>query len=71
MLLAKVGCVAVMIGVAMVNRYVLLSRLRKSPTAATLFRVGILAQPDWRSAEPFRALGRPRLVFGVSAGNLD
>ena len=23
------------------------------------FRVGIIAQPDWRSAEPFRALGRP------------
>ncbi len=35
------------------------------------FRVGILAQPDWHSAEPFRALGRPRLFFGVSAGNLD
>jgi uncharacterized radical SAM protein YgiQ len=35
------------------------------------FRVGFLAQPDWRSAEPFRALGRPRLFFGVSAGNLD
>ena len=35
------------------------------------FRVGIIAQPDWHSAEPFRALGRPRLFFGVSAGNLD
>ncbi len=35
------------------------------------FRVGLIAQPDWRSAEPFRALGRPRLFFGVSAGNLD
>jgi Radical SAM N-terminal len=35
------------------------------------FKVGVLAQPDWRSAEPFRALGRPRLFFGVSAGNLD
>jgi uncharacterized radical SAM protein YgiQ len=35
------------------------------------FRVGLLAQPDWRSAEPFRALGRPRLFFGVTAGNLD
>ncbi len=35
------------------------------------FKVGILAQPDWRSAEPFRTLGRPRLFFGVSAGNLD
>ena len=35
------------------------------------FRVGILAQPDWQSAEPFRALGRPNLFFGVSAGNMD
>jgi uncharacterized radical SAM protein YgiQ len=35
------------------------------------YRVGLLAQPDWRSAEPFRELGRPRLFFGVSAGNLD
>jgi len=35
------------------------------------FRVAILAQPDWHSAEPFAALGRPRLCFGVSAGNMD
>src|SRR5262245_49063824 len=35
------------------------------------FRVGIIAQPDWRSAEAFRALGRPRLFFGVTAGNMD
>nr|WP_319237489.1 YgiQ family radical SAM protein [uncultured Propionivibrio sp.] len=35
------------------------------------FRVGIIAQPDWRSAEAFRALGRPNLFFGVSAGNMD
>lgn len=35
------------------------------------WRVAILAQPDWRSAEPFAALGRPRLFFGVSAGNMD
>ena len=35
------------------------------------FRVGILAQPDWRSAEPFRALGRPNLFWGVTAGNMD
>src|SRR5215831_12456774 len=31
-------------------------------------RVGLLAQPDWRSAEDFRRLGRPRLYFGISAG---
>jgi uncharacterized radical SAM protein YgiQ len=35
------------------------------------FRVGIIAQPDWQSAEPFRALGRPKLFFGVTAGNMD
>jgi uncharacterized radical SAM protein YgiQ len=35
------------------------------------FRVGIIAQPDWHSAEPFRALGRPKLFFGVTAGNMD
>jgi uncharacterized radical SAM protein YgiQ len=35
------------------------------------FRVGIIAQPDWLSAEPFAALGRPRLFFGVTAGNMD
>ncbi|MDE2250346.1 MAG: YgiQ family radical SAM protein [Gammaproteobacteria bacterium] len=34
-------------------------------------RVGIIAQPDWHSAGPFRALGRPRLFFGVTAGNMD
>jgi hypothetical protein len=35
------------------------------------FRVGIIAQPDWQSAEPFMALGRPNLFFGVAAGNMD
>jgi uncharacterized radical SAM protein YgiQ len=35
------------------------------------FRVGIIAQPDWRSAEPFAALGRPTVMFGVTAGNMD
>lgn len=35
------------------------------------FRVGIIAQPDWRSKQPFMALGRPRLFFGVSAGAMD
>ena len=35
------------------------------------FRVGIIAQPDWHSAEPFMALGRPNLFFGVTAGNMD
>jgi len=35
------------------------------------FRVGIIAQPQWDSAEPFKALGRPNLFFGVTAGNMD
>ena len=35
------------------------------------FRVGMIAQPDWQSAEPFQALGRPNLFFGVTAGNMD
>ncbi|HEY5763360.1 MAG TPA: YgiQ family radical SAM protein [Rhodocyclaceae bacterium] len=35
------------------------------------FRVGIIAQPDWRSAEAFRALGKPNLFYGVTAGNMD
>ena len=35
------------------------------------FRVGIIAQPDWHSAEAFAALGRPNLFFGITAGNMD
>jgi uncharacterized radical SAM protein YgiQ len=35
------------------------------------FRVGIIAQPDWNSPDPFRALGKPNLFFGVAAGNMD
>ena len=35
------------------------------------FRVGIVAQPDWRSKHAFEALGRPNLFFGVAAGNMD
>ncbi|NDD73605.1 MAG: YgiQ family radical SAM protein [Gammaproteobacteria bacterium] len=35
------------------------------------FRVGIIAQPDWQSAAPFAALGRPNLFFGITAGNMD
>ena len=34
------------------------------------FRVGIISQPDWRSAEAFRQLGKPQLFFGVTAGNM-
>jgi uncharacterized radical SAM protein YgiQ len=35
------------------------------------FRVGIISQPDWLSAEPFRELGKPNLYFGITAGNMD
>jgi uncharacterized radical SAM protein YgiQ len=35
------------------------------------FRVGIIAQPDWHGAEAFRALGKPNLFWGVTAGNMD
>ncbi len=35
------------------------------------FRVGIIAQPDWQSAEAFKALGQPNLFFGVASGNMD
>ena len=34
-------------------------------------RVAILPQPDWRSPDAWRALGRPRLFYAVSAGNMD
>lgn len=35
------------------------------------FRVGIIAQPDWQSADPFKVLGKPNLYFGITAGNMD
>ncbi len=35
------------------------------------YRVAVLAQPDWHSAEPFAALGRPRLGVLIGAGNID
>ena len=35
------------------------------------FRVGIISQPDWTSAEDFTKLGRPNLFFGVTGGNMD
>ena len=34
-------------------------------------RVAVLAQPDWRTCEPWRQFGRPRLFFGIGAGNMD
>jgi uncharacterized radical SAM protein YgiQ len=35
------------------------------------FRVGIIAQPDWRSTADFERLGAPALFFGITAGNMD
>ena len=35
------------------------------------YRVAILAQPDWRKAGSFTALGRPRLGVLLSSGNID
>ena len=35
------------------------------------YRVGIIAQPDWRRPEAFAVLGKPRLGFLVSSGNMD
>ncbi len=35
------------------------------------FRVGILDQPNWKDVEAFRELGRPNIMWGVTAGNMD
>ena len=35
------------------------------------FRVGIISQPDWRSADDFCKLGKPNLFYGIAAGNMD
>ncbi|MBU1153249.1 YgiQ family radical SAM protein [bacterium] len=35
------------------------------------FKVGIIAQPNWKSLDDFLRLDRPRLFFGITAGNLD
>ena len=35
------------------------------------YRVGIIAQPDWKNTDDFKSLGKPRLFFGITAGNLD
>ena len=35
------------------------------------YRVGIIAQPDWRSKDDFMQLGKPEICFGITAGNMD
>ncbi|MCH4890744.1 YgiQ family radical SAM protein [Acidaminobacter sp. JC074] len=35
------------------------------------FKVGIIAQPDWKDVEAFKVLGRPKYGFIISPGNID
>ena len=35
------------------------------------FKVGIIAQPDWKNPDDFLKLGLPKLCFAVSSGNMD
>lgn len=35
------------------------------------YKVGIIAQPDWNSDKDIKRLGRPKLFFGITAGNVD
>lgn len=48
-------------GVALVGRWL----------EAHGFTVGVISQPAWDSPVPYQALGRPRLFFGVTSGNMD
>lgn len=48
-------------GVAMIGRVL----------EAEGYRVGIIAQPDWRRVESIEGMGSPRLFCGITAGNLD
>lgn len=48
-------------GVAVIGRVLL----------AEGFRVGVISQPDWHTLKDITALGKPRLFFGVTAGNVD
>ncbi|MCX5805970.1 MAG: YgiQ family radical SAM protein [Proteobacteria bacterium] len=35
------------------------------------FKTGIISQPDWKHINDFKKLGKPRLFFGITAGNMD
>ncbi len=35
------------------------------------FRIGIISQPNWHNCDDWRRFGRPKLFFGISAGNMD
>ncbi|MFM8251586.1 MAG: YgiQ family radical SAM protein [Planctomycetota bacterium] len=39
--------------------------------SAAGFRVAMVSQPDWQTCAPWRQFGRPRLMFAISAGNMD
>ena len=47
--------------------HAIITRLLEAPG----YRVGIIAQPDWKDPESIRVLGEPRLGFFVSGGNMD
>lgn len=48
-------------GIAIISRYL----------EARGFKVCVLSQPDWKSAEDFQRFGKPRLGFLISSGNVD
>ena len=35
------------------------------------YKVGIISQPDWKTSDDFLKLGKQKLFFGITAGNLD
>jgi len=35
------------------------------------YKVGIISQPDWKTSDDFLKLGKPKLFFGITAGNMD
>jgi uncharacterized radical SAM protein YgiQ len=35
------------------------------------FKVGIISQPDWKDTKDFEKLGKPKLFFGITSGNVD
>ncbi|HAZ07497.1 MAG TPA: YgiQ family radical SAM protein [Elusimicrobia bacterium] len=58
-------------GDAYVDHYSFAAAILGRVLTAAGYRVAVLSQPDWKSAEPWRRFGRPRLFFAVSAGNMD
>ena len=65
------GSVAFLGGDAYVDHPSFAAALLARVLEADGFRVAILAQPDWHSAEPWMTFGQPKLAFCVSAGNMD